>query len=323
VNESDRALLVRLARETGRPVIIQGGLLPEAAREGVGIYSFQPAAPMDQRFTLRRTPIFNGLPTWREVLALPHEERLARLRTDVVRDSMRHEADHPNTDPTRGEVHPPIPWPDIFVREAARPEHAAQVGKSLTELGALQGKHAADVMLDLALAEDLETEFRLLRAWDKEGQARVHANLASPYALVGTSDGGAHLNRDDGADFSTFFLRNWALDRPLFSLEEAIRQLTFLPAAAVGLSGRGLLRPGYAADVVLFNPDDLRPAGKETVRSLPGGGLRFVARSAGVHMTIVNGEVLVEEGEPSGALPGWVLRHYPDLAGAKAAAGGR
>jgi N-acyl-D-aspartate/D-glutamate deacylase len=321
VNAADRALLVRLARETGRPVMVQGGLLPEAAREGVAIYSFMPAQPMDQRFTLRRTPIFNGLPTWREVLALPHEERLVRLRTDAVRDLMRHEADHPNTDPTKGEVHPPIPWQDIFVRKAVRSEHAAQEGKSMAELATLEGKHVADAMLDLALAEDLETEFRLLRAWDAEGEARVRENLASPYALVGTSDGGAHLNRDDGADFSTYFLRHWALDRPLFSLEEAIRQLTFLPACAVGLSGRGLLRPGYAADVIVFDPANLRPAGKETVRSLPGGGLRFVARSAGVLLTIVNGEVLVEEGEPTGALPGRVLRHFLGAAGARAAGG--
>ena len=134
--------------------------------------------------------------------------------------------------------------------------------------------------------------------------------MFNPYIIVGTSDGGAHLDRDDGAEYSTYFLRHWALEKGLFSLEEAIRRLTSVPAAVVGILDRGLLRPGYAADLMIFDPDNLRLTGKELIADLPGGGLRFSATSSGVHMTIVNGEVLIEDGRPTGARPGRYLRCF-------------
>jgi N-acyl-D-aspartate/D-glutamate deacylase len=302
-------MVTRLARDTGRPVVAQTGNQAErAARAGVGIYTFQMARPFDRPFTLRRTTIFNGLPTWRRVLELPHVEKIQQLRDESIRVGLRHEVDHGNTDASKGQLLQPVPWHTVFVDRVRDPEHKRYEGKSLVELARAQGKHVADAFADLALAEDLETRFRYRQVWDAEQEERIGELLANPYTLVGTSDGGAHLDRDDGAEYSTYFIRHWVFEKRLFSLEEAVRRLTFIPASVVGLLDRGLLRPGYAADVAIFDPENLRLTGKDLVADLPGGGLRFVTTSSGVRMTIVNGEVLIEDGRPTGARPGRYLR---------------
>ena len=127
--------------------------------------------------------------------------------------------------------------------------------------------------------------------------------------IIGTSDGGAHLARDDGADWSSYFLRSWVLDREVWTLEEGIRQITQVPAALLGFVDRGVIAPGRAR-----RPDGLRPRDRSargrrsscttsraaSAASRPGAG----ACSA----TIVNGEPIVLDGELTGRLPGRVVR---------------
>src|SRR5262249_21354359 len=122
------------------------------------------------------------------------------------------------------------------------------------------------------------------------------------------SDGGAHLERDDGAEFSTYFIRYWVGQKQLMSLEEGIHRLTFFPATLMGLRDRGLLRPGYAADLFLFDPAQLRLISKHQIQDFPKGGVRYVTLPAGIDKVIVNGEILVDRGEHTGVYPGKVLR---------------
>jgi N-acyl-D-aspartate/D-glutamate deacylase len=126
--------------------------------------------------------------------------------------------------------------------------------------------------------------------------------------IIGTSDGGAHLARDDGADWSSWFLRHWVLDRGLWSLEEGIRQITQFPAALLGFADRGTLEVGKWADLFVFDPDTIDAGRKEFVRDLPGGAGRFKAWPVGVHATVVNGVPIIVETEPTGARPGHVVR---------------
>jgi N-acyl-D-aspartate/D-glutamate deacylase len=126
--------------------------------------------------------------------------------------------------------------------------------------------------------------------------------------IIGTSDGGAHLARDDGADWSSWYLRHWVLDRELWSLEEGIRQITQFPAALLGFADRGTLEVGKWADMFLFDPATIDAGRKEFVRDLPGGAGRFKAWSVGVHATIVNGVPIIVDNEPTGARPGHVVR---------------
>src|SRR5438046_8620100 len=106
--------------------------------------------------------------------------------------------------------------------------------------------------------------------------------------IVGTGDGGAHADRDDGAEWSTYYLRSWLLDRQLFSLEEGIRRITHLPAMITGMKGRGLLARGYHADVTLFDPHRIRLARKEIVRDMPGDEERWQVRAEGIVRVLVN-----------------------------------
>ena len=125
--------------------------------------------------------------------------------------------------------------------------------------------------------------------------------------VIGVSDGGAHLARDDGADWSSYFLRNWVLDRKVWTLEEGIRQITQIPASLVGLTDRGTVKVGGWADLMVFDPATIGPWQKEFVHDLPGGVGRFKAWGRGVKATIVNGRPIVLDGELTASLPGHVV----------------
>jgi N-acyl-D-aspartate/D-glutamate deacylase len=126
--------------------------------------------------------------------------------------------------------------------------------------------------------------------------------------ITGTSDGGAHLSRDDGSDYSTYFLRRWVLDLGEWTLEQGIRQLTSVPAAILGFRDRGLVQAGNWADLMLFDPEAIRrPGRKELVADLPGGIGRFQAHPNGIHATIVNGQPIVLDGVLTDRLPGQVV----------------
>ncbi|MGH7820510.1 MAG: amidohydrolase family protein, partial [Candidatus Binatia bacterium] len=170
-----------------------------------------------------------------------------------------------------------------------------------------RGVHAADVICELAVADELDTQF----LWNSENDAWRMANVASqssPHMIIGTGDGGAHADRDDGSEWSTYYIRSWLLDRKLHSLEEGVRRITHLPAMILGMPGRGLIARGYHADLTMFDPDRIALGRKSVVRDLPGGGERWQVRPEGIARVMVNGEVIVESGELTGARTGRVVR---------------
>ena len=243
INADDRKLLIRLSADNGRPVIIQGRLIQEAIDAGAGVFGLLQARPFDRIFNLKHTTILDGLLTWGAVLRSPMEERLRLLRDPETRAAMRHDVEHPNTDRTKGVVLPPPPWETIFVNTVKLDKNRGLEGKSVVEISKETGKHIADVIVDLALEEDLETFFRYYKGRTDEEEERMLRDLRSPYAVLGISDAGAHLDRDDGAYYATHFLQEYVRDKGLFSLEEAVRMLTFVPAAVWNIYDRGILRP--------------------------------------------------------------------------------
>jgi N-acyl-D-aspartate/D-glutamate deacylase len=112
-----------------------------------------------------------------------------------------------------------------------------------------------------------------------------------------------------GFGYSTRLLAEWVRERHIMSLETAVRRLTFEPAAIFGLHDRGLLQPGLAADIVIFDPNTVRPLPHEVVHDFPAGAMRIREPAQGIHMTVVNGQILLEDGKHCGALPGRVLRN--------------
>ena len=190
------------------------------------------------------------------------------------------------------------------------PEVEQYVGRSLADIGREQDKHPGEVMLDLSLATDLKAEFL---GPDKGSNAEFMAELLdAPYTLPGVSDGGAHTKFFTGGAWPTDMLKWLVRDEGKVTLEEAHFRLSALPAHAAGFRDRGVLREGAAADVVVYDMEELdmdpRWTG-EVAHDLPGGEWRRVQRARGYKEIIVNGQTTFADGECTGATPGRLLRH--------------
>ncbi|MEE9147964.1 MAG: amidohydrolase family protein, partial [Candidatus Tectomicrobia bacterium] len=114
---------------------------------------------------------------------------------------------------------------------------------------------------------------------------------------------------DSGVSFSTRLLGYWVRQQQIMSLEEAVHQITFHSASAFGIYDRGLVRPGMAADLAIWDADTVAPVTEDIVYDFPNNGWRIRERAEGIAYTVVNGAVLIEQGEHTGALPGRVLRN--------------
>src|SRR5262249_21231882 len=154
-------------------------------------------------------------------------ERLARLRDPTWRERLRSALDNPNKDPSKGSTLPMPALTAIFV-DRSRSDPPAQ-GKSLAQLAQERRGDAARVLVGLSVADDLETQFM----WNSEAPPWIEANAEAQrnmHMIIGTGDGGAHADRDDGAEWSTYFIRSWLLERKQFTLEDGIRRITHIPA---------------------------------------------------------------------------------------------
>ena len=330
LDHADEDFLIELSLASGLPVIIQGlggrnkvdaptatwdaarAFLDRATAAGAPVYSMLITRPFDRPVVLDETNLhYLAVPAWDRMLKLPAAERIALLRDAGARAELRDAVEHYNRDPARGTTVPPPLWDAVYVDRVRAVEHDKYQGCSIADIARELGVAPADAMLDLALAEDLTTEFRW-RTESPEWTAAVGEAQLDPRMVIGTSDGGAHLARDDGADWSSYFLGSWVLDRKVWTLEEGIRQITQVPAALAGLGGRGTLGPGRWADLFVFDPATIGPWRKEFVHDLPGGVGRFKAWGRGVHATTVNGVAIVRDGELTGALPGRVARPGAD-----------
>jgi N-acyl-D-aspartate/D-glutamate deacylase len=321
----DEDYLIELSKASGYPVVIQGlggrnktdaptatwdaaqRFLDRATESGAPVFSMLIARPFDRPVVFDETNFhYMSVASWDSMLKLPHSERVARLRDPEARAEMRDAVEHYNRDPAKGTTNPPPLWSAVYVDEVAKPEHQKFQSRSIADVAEELGVAPADAMLDLALDEDLQTRFRW-RTESPEWTEAVDEAQRDPRMIIGVSDGGAHLARDDGADWSSYFLRRWVMDRHVWSLEEGIRQITQMPAALVGLTDRGVLKGGAPADIMVFDPDTIGPWKKEFVHDLPGNVGRFKAWGQGVKATIVNGEPIVIDGELTGRLPGQVV----------------
>ena len=273
----------------------------ERSRQGYAAYAMTSTRRTMRRWTLKDGARLDPIPAWKRVLSLPVDARLEQLRLPAV----RRELDKATTDGT------PIDfarrWDLIHVRKVARMANKHLEGNSVEELARAQGKPPIDALLDLALAEDCETTFE--DSSTQGDEQAVKEIFRHPNVLLGQSDAGAHLaNGNPGFGYSTTMLAYWVRERQLMTLEDAIKKLTFLPASIFGIYDRGLVRRGMAADLLVFDPDEIDLAPPQKVEDLPEGAPRYIQRAKGIHYTIVNGSVLMKNGTHTGVYPGKVLR---------------
>ncbi len=316
----DRAISTRLAKAISRPVfygnITQQAVAPDKwrkqlteaenmMRQGHRAYQFVMPRPGDLRYTLKTAQHFDAMATWKNVMLLPLEQRKEVFRDPATRAKLHFEAVESPLDPDRaGDF--TRRWDLQFVFKPALAKNQHLTGKSVAEIAAELNKDVLDTFLDLALEENLETEFE--RREVNSDQAAMTALLTSPYTVIGQSDGGAHVVFRTDYSYSTYLLSHWVREKQIMSLEEAIRKLTFVPASLFGFSDRGLVRPGMAADLMVFDPTTISPLEPGVAQDLPGGAKRRKQLAKGIEWTLVNGQVLMEHGQHTGAYPGKVAR---------------
>ena len=263
-------------------------------------------------FTLEHWNLYDASPAWRVLTTGTTEEKMAKMRDPELRKAVIRDTDE--ADRRRKALqagvggapkHLIVQWVDDHE------ELEKYVGKALGQIGAEEGKHPVEVMLDLSLATNLKAEFLgPNRGINAEYMAEIINN--SPYTFPGVSDGGAHTKFFTGGAFTTDFLRWLVRDEQRVTLEEAHYRLSALPAHAAGFKNRGTLREGAHADVVVYDLKglDIEPDWVgEIAHDFPGGEWRRVQRAHGYRSIIVNGEETFAEGKCTGATPGTLVRN--------------
>jgi N-acyl-D-aspartate/D-glutamate deacylase len=252
--------------------------------------------PLVMQVTLADPFPFAMQPAFKEILALPREERAERYADPAWRARAK-----PDLRQGYGER-----WAQTTVQETtAHPD--LKNGPTIAALAAERGVDPLDLLVDLSLAEDLTTRFRIVLANDDDDQlARL---LQDPRTVLGLSDAGAHASQLCDANFSTHLLQVWVRERGVLSVEQAVWRLTSQPAGIFGLTDRGVIRPGAFADLVAFDPDAVGAGELERVWDLPAGADRLIAHSTGIEHVWVNGQPIRLDGKDlDGARPGALIR---------------
>ena len=305
--------MVALAKEAGRPVtwvsvrhmpafperssFILAEVAKAMAREGVRLYPQIGCRTLVDIMNWRRLMrVFADLPTWREVMFLAAGERIIALGRPETRARLRVEAASAKF--FNG-------WQYVLAGEAKLPENRKWRGKSIAAIAAEQGKDPLDAFLDLSVAEDCEMDF-LYAVADMEDAPLAHM-LKDPNTLL-TTDAGAHLASICNADFPSHILAHWVRETGILGLEEAVNLLTGRPARALGLADRGYLRAGLNADLVVFDPDNIREGEQQIVYDLPTSKPRIIRPAHGIRTVIVNGQIVLKDNQHTGNLPGQLVR---------------
>lgn len=259
----------------------------EARARGIEVWPQVSCRPLVFQINLEEPFTLNIRPSFQALMGASREERLAAYRDPAWRATAWEDLSG-----RTGVL--PFNWPALSVAESvARPD---LVGRKVVELAEEQGVTPLDVVLDLSLADDLQTRFwSVLMNDDPDGIAWL---LPRDGVLIGLADSGAHVSQLCDACFATDLLGNWVREREVMPLERAVHKLTGEPAAVFGLPDRGLIEVGRAADLAVFDPDTVAPGPLRRLRDFPADGERLTADAPeGMVHTLVNGVAIRVDGE--------------------------
>ena len=323
---SDIAFVEKLAEVANRPilynVVVPARRDPEVHRKplrwiercrerGLPIFAQCGTGRAGFAFTLEHWNLYDASPAWRAVTTGTKDEKLAKMQDPELRRALVEEA--AEADKRLRAIQAGVGGnpANLIIQGVNRQADLQQyVGRSVGDIAAAEGKHPIEAMIDLSLAGDLNVEFLGPdRGSNNEFMAEM---MSSPYSIPGVSDGGAHTKFFTGGAYTTDFLTWLVRDEGMVTLEEAHYRLSALAAHAAGFRDRGTLREGAAADVVVYDMEELDIDPQwigDVTYDLPGGEWRRVQRAKGYEHIIVNGEVTFESGACTGATPGRLLRH--------------
>jgi len=304
-----------LAVDTGRPVTFgvfsrRGvpdvwrkylSLLDETAAAGGRMFAQVHSRSLSALLSFKTQMPFDQLPVWKELRALPLAEQRRRLHDPELRRRLIEASGASDGRRPVGAEARAADYDWLLVFDTVEGPH-----RTVAEVARERGQHPAETMIDLALAKDLDLFF--LQPVANEDQDYALELMRHPRAVVTFSDSGAHVSQLMDSSLQTHLLYHWVRRKQAFTLEQAVRMLTLVPATLWGFADRGLIREGMAADLVVFDPETIAAEMPEVVDDLPSGARRLVQRTRGIAATVVNGEVLLRDGKHTGALPGQLLR---------------
>ena len=290
---------VRVAPELWRPYY---DLADETAAAGGRMAVQAHSRALNVLLSFEGYTPFDKWDVWKDIRSLPLAQQKAKLRDPSIKRALVDVAKAPYTGPriVGAEARPPD-WDWVFLMDTMSNDQ-----RRMSDVARERGVHPAEAMIDIALEHDFKVFFRQPIA--NEDQNDVLEMMKHPRSVVTFSDSGAHVAQIMDSSLQTHLLSHWVREKEAFTLEEAVRLITFDTASLWGLHDRGLLRVGMAADFAVFDPDTVAPRMPDVVHDLPAGAKRLKQTADGMLATIVGGEILLHNNEHTGALPGRLIR---------------
>ncbi|HEV3113528.1 MAG TPA: amidohydrolase family protein [Candidatus Binataceae bacterium] len=310
ISDEEYAFLDLLLTHSGRPVT-WGGVAPLRRDTDKCMRMLDRADPLTARggiaqipshaaviyLDLRNPQIMASMNSWNAIFNQPPREQIQIYRSQRFRDAFRTDLKQPQIFTGN--------WDRVRVMAVANPAGKSAEGVSVKELSTQRRQDPLDTFLDFAIEHDLNMQYQV----QEYGDELLGPLLTDARTMIGLADGGAHVDMICNADYPSFLLGHWVREQQLLSLEQAIRRITSQPADVLGFPQRGRLAAGLPADVTIFDPDAIGSDRRaQPSRDLPGGGFRFTIPGRGINYTIVNGQVVFDHGQHTGAFPGQVLR---------------
>lgn len=315
--------MTTLAQASGRPIVRNILLaddedlerhrvfidwLHESHKKGLQVFGMGFTVRSPTILTFEDWSLWDNAPTWHEVMNGAYEDRVALMNNESVREKLRIEVDKNMV----GGLGTSGPAQKLTVHGSAGYSQLDKyVDKKVADIAVEEGKHVADVILDIALESEFKAEF-VGNAYPTSAKLTKEV-LDCPYVVPGISDGGAHCHFVVQGAYPTDLLEWMVREEGLITAEQAHYQLSRLPAHMCGLEDRGIIREGAPADIVVYNPDTIRRTPSwdkmEKLYDLPAGGWRRSQRAEGLNYTLVNGVVTFEGLDCTGATPGELVLH--------------
>ena len=311
--------LATLSAETGRPITFglfsartsRDGwrkcldIVDRSAREGGRMIVQVHSRALSVLLSFETHTPFDKWDVWRDVRALPLEAQKVALRDPETRRKLVEVANRPYEGPTvRGTEARPPQWEQVYLFDTTEGPH-----RSMADLARAKNTTPVELMIDLALERDLK--LFLMQPIANEDQGDALELMKHPRSVVTFSDSGAHVSQIMDNSLQSHLLSHWVRDKQAFTLEQAVRMITFDTATQFGFHDRGLVREGMAADLVVFDPATIGARMPEVVTDLPAGAKRLKQTANGIRATVVNGQTLLRDNVPTGNLPGQLIRHRP------------
>ncbi len=311
-NARDQAFYEELSELSGRPMIMNVvqafdhrpeihrrvlAWLRSCREKGIRVVGQGLTTDAGFAFTFEDWNLFDDAQAWCEATTGTLQEKKQKLgdpaRRQLLKDLMPKTATGP--------------LPEIVITGPKLEKNKQWLDHTLALAGQKMGKHPVDVMLDMAVEEDLKTEF--FAAPPNGKIEHLREIVADPYILFGVSDGGAHTKFLTAGRYPTETICKVVREHGMISLEEAHWRLAALPAQFAGFEDRGVLKKGAPADIVVYDYDKLEVLAPEIVHDLPGGEWRRIQRAKGYRYILVNGEVTIRDDQQTETYSGELLRH--------------